>query len=105
MDVLVVCTKTDAKGSKNYKRMKIQLRTELDKLRKVDLAIQESSTSANGDDDDSSKMTLKVKGKSIDLDNLGSDVPVSLHFIESCGKGASMELRDFVLNGVLPKAK
>lgn len=107
LDVLVVCTKTDAKGSKNYKRMKIQLRTELDKLRKVDLAIQESSTSEDGNDDDSSKMTLKVKGKSIDLDNLGSDVPVSLHFIELGfgSKGDLMEVRDFILNGVLPKVK
>ena len=43
MDALLVCGKNDVKGGKNYKRMKIQLRNELDKLRKVDLAIKEMS--------------------------------------------------------------
>ena len=103
LEVLVVCTKTDAKGAKNYKRMKIQLRNELDKLRKVDLAISESSTNSNGDENDSgnSKAALNVKGKSIDLDDLGSDVPVSLHFVEVGfgGKGGLEEIRKFVLNG------
>ena len=100
LEVLVVCTKTDAKGSKNYKRMKIQLRNELDKLRKVDMAIKESST-IDDDDNDNTKTMLQVKGKSIDLDNLGLDVPVSLHFVESgFGEKDNMEeIRDFVING------
>ena len=100
LEVLVVCTKTDAKGAKNYKRMKIQLRNELDKLRKVDLAIKESSTIDNNNNDNTKTM-LQVKGKSIDLDNLGLDVPVSLHFVESgFGGKANMEkIRDFVVNG------
>jgi len=100
LEVLVVCTKTDAKGSKNYKRMKIQLRNELDKLRKVDMAIKESST-IDDDDNDNTKTMLQVKGKSIDLDNLGFDVPVSLHFVESgFDEKANMEeIRDFVVNG------
>ena len=100
LEVLVVCTKTDAKGAKNYKRMKIQLRNELDKLRKVDMAIKESSTTDN-DDNDNTKTMLQVKGKSIDLDNLGLDVPVSLHFVElGFDEKANMEeIRDFVVNG------
>ncbi|KAL9181513.1 hypothetical protein ACHAXT_010318 [Thalassiosira profunda] len=102
--ILVVCTKNDVRGAKNYKRMKIQLRNELDKLRKVDLAISES---ANGD---GAKAALKVKGKSIDLDDLGSDVPVSLHFVETgfgvdSGKGGLDVVREFVLAGTLPSAK
>ena len=107
LDILVVCTKNDEKGAKNYKRMKIQLRNELDKLRKVDLAIQESSSaSSNGD-----KATLSVKGKSIDLDDLGEDVPVSLYFVEAgfgmdSGKsGGMVTIRDFVLTGALPSVK
>ena len=80
--------------------MKIQLRNELDKLRKVDLAIKESSTIDNNNNDNTKTM-LQVKGKSIDLDNLGLDVPVSLHFVESgFGGKANMEkIRDFVVNG------
>ena len=107
LDILVVCTKNDEKGAKNYKRMKIQLRNDLDKLRKVDLAIQESSSaSSNG-----VKATLSVKGKSIDLDNLGEDVPVSLYFVEAgfgmdSGKsGGMVTIRDFVLTGALPSVK
>jgi len=99
LEVLVVCTKTDAKGAKNYKRMKIQLRNELDKLRKVDMAIKESST-IDDDDNDNTKTMLQVKGKSIDLDNLGLDVPVSLHFVESgFDEKANILLRDFLFNG------
>jgi hypothetical protein len=48
---------------------------------------------------------LQVKGKLVDLDNLGSDVPVSLHFVES-GFGKDVEaIREFVINGVLPDVK
>ncbi|KAL7530295.1 hypothetical protein ACHAWF_003324 [Thalassiosira exigua] len=102
--ILVVCTKNDAKGAKNYKRMKIQLRNELDKMRKVDLAIKDGSSL--GGENGSLKATLNVKGKSIDLDNLG-DVPASLHFIESgfgmsSGKGGLQAIHEFVLNGTLP---
>ncbi|KAL7530684.1 hypothetical protein ACHAXR_003625 [Thalassiosira sp. AJA248-18] len=105
LEVLVACTKSDAKGAKNYKRMKIQLRNELDKLRKVDLAIKESSSIPNNGGN--FKAELNVKGKSIDLDDLGSDVPVSLHFVEAGfgmdgGKGGLMAIREFVLKGVLP---
>jgi len=88
--------------------MKIQLRNELDKLRMVDLAMTDgSSAKNNGDSDinDGSAIKLHVKGKSLDLDNLGSDVPVSLHFVESgFGKGVEA-IREFILNGVLPGTK
>ncbi|KAL3771607.1 hypothetical protein ACHAW5_006634 [Stephanodiscus triporus] len=100
--ILVVCTKSDAVGAKNHKRMKIQLRNELDKLRKVDMAITDSSDT---NITDRSKVMLPVKGKSIDLDSLGSDVPVSLHFVES-GFGKDVEaIREFVLNGALLDVK
>ena len=105
--ILVVCTKSDAIGAKNHKRMKIQLRNELDKLRKVDLAMTDGSNT-NGNANyisDCSKIMLQVKGKLVDLDNLGSDVPVSLHFVES-GFGKDVEaIREFVINGVLPDIK
>lgn len=105
--ILVVCTKSDSFGAKNYKRMKIQLRNELDKLRMVDLAITDSSNATNGDSDinDGSEIKFNVKGKSVDLDNLGSDVPVALHFVESgFGKGVEA-IREFILNGLLPGTK
>ncbi|KAL7443199.1 hypothetical protein ACHAXH_005635 [Discostella pseudostelligera] len=105
--ILVVCTKTDVVGSKNYKRMKIQLRNELDKLRKVDLAMSDSSnTTIDADSNSRSKVMLHVEGKSIDLDNLGSDVPVSLHFVESgFGMSGLDAVREFVRSGALPSVK
>lgn len=110
LEVLVVCTKNDVKGAKNYKRMKIQLRNELDKLRKVDLAVNGSSISNGGGVNGSSNIMLNVKGKMIDLDNLGADVLVSLHFVESGfgvngAKGGMAAINDFVVNGVLPNPK
>ena len=106
--ILVVCTKCDVNGAKNYKRMKIQLRTELDRLRKVDMAISDGSNVTNGGAnhvDDDSKIMLNVMGKSIDLDNLGADVPVSLHFVES-GFGKDIKaIYEFALNGALPSIK
>ena len=108
--ILVVCTKTDIIGSKNYKRMKIQLRNELEKLRKVDLMIYNGSKTTNDNeadmDDAHSKVMLHVEGKSIDLDNLGSDVPVSLHFVESgFGMRGLDAVREFVWSGKLPSVK
>ena len=108
LSILVVCTKTDILGSKNYKRMKIQLRNELDKLRKVDLAISDTSNNTTNDAarNDRSKVMLHVVGKSIDLDDLGSDVPVSLHFVESgFGMSGLDAVREFVRSGALPSVK
>ena len=64
-----------------------------------------SKESLNGDGslNGSSKVTLNVKGKTIDLDDLGSDVPVSLHFVEAgFGMDGLEAIHDFVLKGELP---
>ena len=116
--VLVVCTKQDGRGAKNHKRMKIQVRNELDRLRKVDLAMmKDGGNGENGATGGHHAITLNVKGKTIDLDNLGPDVSVSLHFVEAgfgLGNGkenddsGSMGLRavrEFVLTGALPEGK
>lgn len=96
LDILVTCTKTDLKGSKNYKRIKIQLRNELERLRKVDSVVSHP----NGED-------WTLNGKNIDLDNLGEDVPIRLYFVE-VGLGSEEDsgmaiVRDFVLNGLVPR--
>jgi signal recognition particle receptor subunit beta len=95
LDILVTCTKTDLKGSKNYKRIKIQLRNELERLRKVDSVVSHP----NGED-------WTLNGKNIDLDNLGEDVPIRLYFVEvglrSEEDSGMAIVRDFVLNGLVP---
>ena len=95
LNILITCTKTDLKGAKNYKRVKIQIRNELERLRKLDSVVG---------DKDGSEWSLKAKN--IDLDNLGDDVPVKLYFVEvSLGKEDDTGIttvRDFVLNGNVP---
>ncbi|EJK73270.1 hypothetical protein THAOC_05115 [Thalassiosira oceanica] len=98
MPVLVVCTKSDVKGSKNYKRMKIQIRNELDRLRKIDLELKLNS--------ESSAAAFPIKGRSIDLDNLGDGIPIALHFVESgIGDGGIDVIKEFVLTGALPEER
>ena len=93
MHVLVVCTKSDVKGSKNYKRMKIQIRNELDRLRKIDLELKQNSATV-----------FPIKGRSIDLDNLGDQIPVALHFVESGIEEDDIDvIKEFVLTGALPE--
>jgi len=64
LKIMVVCSKTDATNSKNWRRVKIQLRTELEKLRKI-----ASSVDSSADDGNESRTALT--GKAIDLDDLG----------------------------------
>mmetsp|Transcript_5656 Transcript_5656/g.11708 ORF Transcript_5656/g.11708 Transcript_5656/m.11708 type:complete len:409 (+) Transcript_5656:60-1286(+) len=106
--ILVVCTKSDEKGAKNHKRMKIQVRNELDRLRKVDLAL--ANGGSNGENNNHGRngaVKLEVKGKTIDLEHLGDDIPVSLHFMETgfCDLAGLNAVREFVANGTLPKLK
>jgi len=111
--ILVVCTRSDVRGAKNCKRMKIQLRNELDKIRKVDFAIEKDAAISKKMDchiKDTSKALLNVKGKTIDLDNLGSEVPMSMHFVESgFGKdfmqSGLVAIHDFALKAVLPQSQ
>lgn len=96
MVILIVCTKEDDKRAKNHKRMKIQIRNELDRLRKVDSAMED--VTGNG-----STPISTFKGKSIDLDDLGHGMP-ELHFVETGigtqGKDNGLEaVREFVRTG------
>jgi len=98
LSILIVCTKEDDKKAKNHKRMKIQIRNELDRLRKVDSAMED--VTGNG----STPMSI-AKGKTIDLDDLGPDMPV-LHFVETGlgiqgGDNGLKAVREFVRTGDL----
>lgn len=108
MQVLVACHKSDLTLAKNSKRIKIQLRTELDRLRKI----QRSNTSNVVDNDSSQPIVLGIPGKTLDLDNKNGDLSCDLSFVEvSCNSksnNANMggadggeewkDVRDFVQN-------
>ena len=113
LHILVACNKSDMTNSKTWRRMKISLRTELEKIRKIASSI---STTTNHDvvkldQEDSEYMNSKyntLSGKTIDLDDLSKNgLPmIKLHFISlSCksdfkGDENGMEdLRLFVREG------
>eukprot|EP00986_Skeletonema_menzelii_P016254 scaffold14081_cov138-Skeletonema_menzelii.AAC.6 len=96
LSILIVCTKEDDKKAKNHKRMKIQIRNELDRLRKVDFAMED--VTGNG----STPMSI-AKGKTIELDDLGPGMP-ELHFVETGlgnkgGNNGLKAVREFVRTG------
>ena len=96
LSILIVCTKEDDKKAKNQKRMKIQIRNELDRLRKVDSAMK-------GVDGSGHTPIYVAKGKSIDLDDLGPTMP-QLHFVETGlgikgGDNGLKAVREFIRTG------
>lgn len=100
LSILIVCTKEDDKKAKNHKRMKIQIRNELDRLRKVDSAMDDVT---NGNGGSSTPISI-TKGKTIDLDDLGPNMP-ELHFVETGlgriqgGDNGLKAVREFVRTG------
>ena len=80
--------------------MKIQLRSELEKLEKIGGTTAVAATSSGAD---GNRLFLaKGKGGGLDLDNLGKDIAASLHFF-SVGSGTGMEaLEAFVKQGIIP---
>lgn len=113
--VLVACAKSDAPRAKNWRRIKIQLRTELERLEKVggptaaDSRSPDEELVANGSTaPDAGRLSLMDgcrKGGGLDLDNLGGDIPASLHFL-SVGRSEGIDgVRSFVQSGKLPAAK
>jgi len=103
--IVIVCTKQDVKNAKNWKRMKIQLRTELDKIRKVVLKSTKNNKSKDVNEGGGGEeiLTLGVPGKTLDFEKLGEDIPVSIHFTSvSCVTGDGMDnLKEFVTSGVI----
>lgn len=108
LQILVVCNKNDELGAKNWRRMKIQLRTELEKLKNISSSLSKgglSSTSENllSDESDTTGEHFEMSGKSIDLDDLRNNGinNMKLHFISASNKngdGISL-IRTFVQSG------
>lgn len=102
LNILVVCNKHDARGAKNWRRVKIQLRSELDKLKKIASSLEKGEEhKLEGDDDVTERFELS--GKGIDLDDLsknGLDM-LKLNFASLSAKnGDGMdEFKAFVENG------
>lgn len=91
LDVFVACHKADVQNAKNWRRIKIQLRTELERLLKV-----------NSMEDESSDLWW-TPGKPLDLEKLPQ---AELQFCStSCESGVGMqELSEFCYGDATPEA-
>lgn len=107
MRIMVVCNKSDETGAKHWRRIKIQLRGELEKLKKVSSTLEKRHGGEGGldmgGDGHSDKETLELTGKTIDLDDLSKNglEMVTLNFLSLSAKNGDgmKELEAFVKNG------
>ena len=110
--ILVACTKSDMPKSKNWRRMKIQMRTELERLEKIGSTVATGADGGNTDENmqsgavssnQDSRLSLATgRGGGLDLDNLGEDIPATLHFL-SVGADKGIEaLEEFLQQGIIP---
>jgi len=98
MQVLIACHKSDLTLAKNPKRVKIQLRTELDRLRKIQRSqstsngsSSQSSSHSNNNMNDPDSMTplpLGISGKPLDLDNKQGYLSCDLTFVATSCKAS-----------------
>ena len=93
LQIMVACSKSDVTNSKNWRRVKIQLRTELEKLRKIASSV---------DSTDVGSFTLT--GKAIDLDDLGKSglpfIKLSFQSLTCVGKKEGLDtLTAFITRG------
>jgi len=101
--IMVVCNKVDVSGAKNWRRIKLQLRTEIEKLKKISSTV--SSVDAKVLEENSSEKEEKrqLLGKSIDLDDLSknglSQVKISFLSFSCLNKDGLEALNAFVTNG------
>jgi signal recognition particle receptor subunit beta len=90
ISVFVACHKCDLSNAKNHKRIRIQLRTELERMLKL------ASTTSSGDDDDQHDLWWPP-GKPLDMEHIGTLHLAHLEFNStSCENQKGMdELRAF----------
>jgi len=101
--ILVACQKSDVTNAKHWRRIKIQLRTELERWRKVAKTTQKDTLSSTKSPSTQPSLALPPY---TDLDNLPNGV--TLHFLSSssCALPSKKcdgldEIWHFILNGTI----
>jgi len=102
--IMVVCSKADETKTKNWRRIKIQLKTELEKLKKISSSVASGSVTMEGtasNEMDTSKR--EMTGKNVNLDDLSKNgLPmIQLSFVSvSCSSMIGFDaLKSFVTSG------
>lgn len=99
VNIFVACHKTDFPKAKNWRRIKIQLRTELERLLQVHANASSTSSDKGNDVTNKNISSWWLAGKAIDLD----DLPMAtLHFYSTTSEGKlSTDLLEFCETGVI----
>jgi len=103
LKIVVCCNKSDISSAKNWRRVKIQLRSELDKLKKIYAGA--STDAMDGEDGAGAhkERVFELTGKGVDLEDLGKNgiTGIKLSFMSLSAKnGDGMgELDTFVNEG------
>jgi signal recognition particle receptor subunit beta len=98
LHIMVACSKTDATNAKNWRRVKIQLRSELEKFKKISSVVASDDTVNLNNED-----KRQLSGKSIDLDNLSKNglkqIRMSFLSISCISSEGLAEVTAFATNG------
>ena len=112
LKVLVVCNRANDKDAKNWRRIKLQLKAELDHLHKlkqtaesnIERGIDPNVSVGNVTGKPSSEQTISsILGETVNLDALGTNIPLEFHFVSISGSSSEepsfKAVVAFVLNG------
>lgn len=114
LKVLAVCNRSDEKDARNWRRIKLQLKAELDHLRHLTQQMADKNNMEKGNNSiisveeastrKSKEQTIdSMLGETVNLDELGSDIPLEFHFISLSGSSKEdpsfKAIRAFVKNG------
>ncbi len=73
LHIMVVCNKVDVNGAKNWRRIKLQLRTELEKLKKISSTVSSADAKVLEENSLNKEDKRQLLGKGIDLDDLSKN--------------------------------
>jgi signal recognition particle receptor subunit beta len=101
LQILVVCNKSEEKDAKNWRRIKLQLKAELENLHKIKHL--DDARLENQPIPGKSRTVASLLDETINLDELGIDIPFEFNFISISGSSSDdpsfKALMAFVMKG------
>ena len=111
LNIVIACNKSDVSTSKNWRRIKIQLKNEVDKLKKISGSCDNNGGEMEGhgeegtgkDTGTTSKKQFEMTGKGVDLEDLSkngiSGIKLSFMSLSATNGDGMKELEAFVTEG------
>ena len=102
LTILVACNKQDSVGSKNWRRIKIQLKNELEKLKKIASSLKQNDVDSEMNDTNSDD-SIELFGKNIDLQDLSKNgidnIQLGFMSLSTREEDGLQELQTFIREG------